>query len=151
MSDVILEVRDLHTHFFLRRGVLKAVHGVSFSLHRGEVLGLVGESGCGKSLTALSVMRLLPKGGARTVRGQVLLGGEDILHKSPGEMREIRGRRMSMILQDPQTSLNPVFSVGEQLREAIARRTHAPTREVMQEAVASLRHVDIAAPEQRIA
>ena len=78
-GEVILEVRDLHTHFFLRRGVLKAVDGVSFSLRRGEVLGLVGESGCGKSLTALSIMRLLPKGSARTVEGQVLLGGEDLL------------------------------------------------------------------------
>src|SRR5262245_65614836 len=119
MSDVILEVRDLHTHFFLRRGVLKAVDGVSFSLHRGEVLGLVGESGCGKSVTALSVMRLLPKGGARTVKGEVLLDGENILEHSPAEMREIRGRRLSMVLQDPQTSLNPVFSIGDQLREAI--------------------------------
>src|SRR5512132_4265084 len=124
--DTVLEVRDLHTRFFLRRGVLKAVDGVSFTLRRGEVLGLVGESGCGKSLTALSIMRLLPKGAARTVQGQVLLGGDDLLRKTPREMREIRGRRISMILQDPQTSLNPVFSIGEQLREAIARRTHAP-------------------------
>jgi oligopeptide/dipeptide ABC transporter ATP-binding protein len=151
MSETILEVRDLHTHFFLRRGVLKAVDGVSFSLRRGEVLGLVGESGCGKSLTALSIMRLLPKGAARTVAGEVLLGGEDLLRKSPREMREIRGRRISMILQDPQTSLNPVFSIGEQLREAIRRRRHAPAREIMREAVAALHHVDIAAPEQRIA
>ena len=122
-SDNVLEVRDLVTHFFLRRGVVKAVDGVSFDLKRGEVLGLVGESGCGKSLTALSIMRLLPKGGARTVRGEVCLGGDNILACSRREMREIRGRRISMILQDPQTSLNPVFSVGEQLREAIFRRT----------------------------
>jgi len=151
MNDIVLDVHDLHTHFFLRRGVVKAVDGVSFSLRRGEVLGLVGESGCGKSVTALSIMRLLPKGSARTVRGHVLLGGEDLLAKTPREMREVRGSRISMILQDPQTSLNPVFSIGEQLREAIARRTHAATRTVMREAVASLRHVDIAAPEQRIA
>ncbi len=150
-GEVVLEVRDLHTHFFLRRGVLKAVDGVSFTLRRGEVLGLVGESGCGKSLTALSIMRLLPKGVARTIRGQVLLGGEDLLDKSPRQMREIRGSRISMILQDPQTSLNPVFSIGEQLREAIFRRTHARTADVMRDAVAALRHVDIAAPEQRIA
>jgi oligopeptide/dipeptide ABC transporter ATP-binding protein len=150
-GDVALEVRDLHTHFFLRRGVLKAVDGVSFTLQRGEVLGLVGESGCGKSLTALSIMRLLPKGVARTVRGQVLLGGEDLLDKTRREMRETRGSRISMILQDPQTSLNPVFSIGEQLREAIFRSTRAAKRDVMREAVAALRHVDIAAPEQRIA
>jgi len=149
-EEVVLEVRDLQTYFFLRRGVVKAVDGVSFALRRGEVLGLVGESGCGKSLTALSVMRLLPKGSARTIHGQVLLNGEDILHKTPSEMREIRGRKISMILQDPQTSLNPVFSIGEQLREAIARRTGGRTRDVMREAVEALRRVDIAAPEQRL-
>jgi oligopeptide/dipeptide ABC transporter ATP-binding protein len=149
-NDIVLEVRDLHTHFFLRRGVLKAVDGVSFSLHRGEVLGLVGESGCGKSMTALSIIRLLPRGAARTFRGEVLLGGEDILAKTPREMRDIRGSRISMILQDPQTSLNPVFSIGEQLREAIAHRTHGRTSDVMREAVEALRRVDIAAPEQRL-
>jgi oligopeptide/dipeptide ABC transporter ATP-binding protein len=150
MNDAVLEVRDLQTHFFLRRGVIKAVDGVSFTLHRGEVLGLVGESGCGKSLTALSIMRLLPKGGAETIHGQVLLNGEDILLRSPGEMRDIRGRKISMILQDPQTSLNPVFTVGDQLCEAIHLRSAASKAEVMREAVASLRRVDIAAPDQRI-
>ena len=150
-GDTVLEVRDLHTHFFLRRGVVKAVDGVSFSLKRGEVLGLVGESGCGKSLTALSLMRLLPKGGARTIKGEVLLGGENILQRTPSEMREIRGRRISMVLQDPQTSLNPVFSIGDQLREAIERRRKGASRlEIMKEAVAALRRVEIAAPEQRI-
>src|ERR1041384_1157916 len=150
-GDTVLEVRDLHTHFFLRRGVVRAVDGVSFSLKRGEVLGLVGESGCGKSLTALSLMRLLPKGGARTIKGEVLLDGENILQRTPAEMREIRGRRISMVLQDPQTSLNPVFTVGDQLREAIERRRQgASLSEIMKEAVAALRRVEIAAPEQRI-
>jgi len=149
-TNTILEVRDLKTHFFLRRGVVKAVDGVSFSVQRAEVLGLVGESGCGKSLTALSIMRLLPKGSARTIQGQVLLNGEDILTKSDREMRAIRGRVVSMILQDPQTSLNPVFTIGDQLREAIVRRTHGRNREVMRDAVQALRGVDIAAPEQRI-
>jgi|FEC22Drversion2_1045045.scaffolds.fasta_scaffold00420_30 oligopeptide/dipeptide ABC transporter ATP-binding protein len=150
-GDTVLEVRDLHTHFFLRRGVVKAVDGVSFSLKRGEVLGLVGESGCGKSLTALSLMRLLPKGGARTIKGEVLLGGENLLERTPAEMRAIRGRRLSMVLQDPQTSLNPVFTVGDQLREAIERRRKgASLAEIMKEAVAALRRVEIAAPEQRI-
>ena len=154
-GETVLEVRDLYTHFFLRRGVVKAVDGVSFSLRRGEVLGLVGESGCGKSLTALSLMRLLPKGGAQTIKGEVLLGGENILECTPAEMREIRGRRISMVLQDPQTSLNPVFAIGDQLREALLRRkraplTRAPHAEVMKEAVAALRRVEIAAPEQRI-
>jgi oligopeptide/dipeptide ABC transporter ATP-binding protein len=149
-DDAILDVRDLKTHFFLRRGIVKAVDGVSFDLKRGEVLGLVGESGCGKSLTALSIMRLLPRGGARTVGGEVLLNGENLLTKTPGEMREIRGGKISMILQDPQTSLNPVFTIGEQLREAIVRRTQGRNSEVMREVVETLRHVDISAPEQRI-
>jgi oligopeptide/dipeptide ABC transporter ATP-binding protein len=149
-ADNVLEVRDLVTHLFLRRGVVKAVDGVSFDLRRGEVLGLVGESGCGKSLTALSIMRLLPKGSARTVRGEVRLGGVNILTSSARDMREIRGRRISMILQDPQTSLNPVFSIGEQLREAIYRRTRGRRTDIMKEAVEALRRVEIAAPAQRI-
>jgi oligopeptide/dipeptide ABC transporter ATP-binding protein len=149
-TDVVLEVRDLHTHFFLRRGVVKAVDGVSFSLKRGEVLGLVGESGCGKSLTALSLMRLLPKGGAQTIKGEVLLDGKDILKLGQAEMRAVRGSQISMVLQDPQTSLNPVFSIGDQLREAILRRRRAPRAQVMREAVAALARVEIAAPEQRI-
>jgi oligopeptide/dipeptide ABC transporter ATP-binding protein len=149
-SENVLEIRDLATYFFLRRGVVKAVDGVSLSLRRGEILGLVGESGCGKSVTALSIMRLLPRSTARTVRGEVCLGGENILARSQREMREIRGRRISMILQDPQTSLNPVFSVGEQLREAIFKRTRQRKAEIMKEAVGLLRRVEIAAPDQRI-
>jgi oligopeptide/dipeptide ABC transporter ATP-binding protein len=151
MSDnVVLEVRDLRTWFYLRRGVVKAVDGVSFTLRRGEVVGLVGESGCGKSLTALSIMRLLPRGGARTVGGQVLLHGTDLLTLSPAEMRAVRGRRISMVLQDPQTSLNPVFTVGEQLREAIVHRVGRHGGDVMGEAAEALRRVEIAAPEQRL-
>ena len=149
-GEHVLEIRDLATYFFLRRGVVKAVDGVSLNLRRGEILGLVGESGCGKSVTALSIMRLLPKSSARTVRGEVRLGGENILTRSQRDMREIRGRRISMILQDPQTSLNPVFSVGEQLREAIFRRTRRRKPEIMKEAVELLRRVEIPAPDQRI-
>jgi oligopeptide/dipeptide ABC transporter ATP-binding protein len=149
-GEIILDVRDLHTHFFLRRGVVKAVDGVSFSIRRGEVLGLVGESGCGKSVTALSIMRLLPQGGARIVQGQVLLNGENLLTKTLREMQKIRGGEISMILQDPQTSLNPVFTIGEQLREAIFHRTGGRKADVMREAVAALRRVEIAAPEQRL-
>jgi oligopeptide/dipeptide ABC transporter ATP-binding protein len=149
-GETVLEVRDLHTHFFLRRGVVKAVDGVSFSLRRGEVLGLVGESGCGKSLTALSVMRLLPKGSARTIKGEVLLDGDNILDRTPEEMRAIRGRRISMVLQDPQTSLNPVFTIGEQLREAIVRGRRRARSEVVRLAAGALRRVEISAPEQRL-
>ena len=149
-SAPVLEVRNLHTHFFLRRGVVKAVDGVSFSLGRGEVLGLVGESGCGKSLTALSILRLLPKEAARTIEGSVLLDGEELLAKTPGEMREVRGQRIAMILQDPQTSLNPVFSIGNQLHEALARRPDDTGRSLRERAVDVLRRVRLAAPEQRV-
>ncbi len=150
VSAPVLEVRNLHTHFFLRRGVVKAVDGVTFSLRRGEVLGLVGESGCGKSLTALSILRLLPQAAARTIEGSVLLDGEDLLTKSPREMRAVRGRRIAMILQDPQTSLNPVFSIGNQLHEALARRPDDSGRSLKERAVDVLRRVRLAAPEQRV-
>jgi len=149
-DNIVLEVRDLHTHFFLRRGVVKAVDGVSFTLRRGEVLGLVGESGCGKSVTALSLLRLLPKAAARTVQGEVLLEGEDILTKSGREMREIRGRKIAMILQDPQTSLNPVFTIGNQLREAIVKHLRLQGAAAAKWAVEALRKVKLAAPEQRM-
>ncbi|NKB55416.1 MAG: ATP-binding cassette domain-containing protein [Alphaproteobacteria bacterium] len=149
-GETVLEVRDLHTHFFLRRGVVQAVDGVSFSLRRGEVLGLVGESGCGKSVTALSLLRLLPKDAARTVRGEVVLDGENLLDKSDREMRQIRGQKIAMILQDPQTSLNPVFTIGDQLQEAVARQNGAGRGSVMQRVVDVLRRVKLAAPEQRI-
>ncbi len=149
-SAPVLEVRNLHTHFFLRRGVVKAVDGVSLSLRRGEVLGLVGESGCGKSLTALSILRLLPKGAARTVEGSVRLDGEELLDKTDREMRAVRGQRIAMILQDPQTSLNPVFTIGNQLREALARRPGNGGGGLRDRAVEALRQVRLAAPEQRL-
>lgn len=149
VGDIVLEVRDLHTHLFPRRGVVKAVDGVSFTLRRGEVVGLVGESGCGKSLTALSILRLLPEPVARTVQGQVLLDGDDLVVKSKREMRQIRGRRIAMILQDPQTSLNPVFTIGNQLREALAQQA-TNGRNIRERAVEALRKVKLAAPEQRV-
>jgi oligopeptide/dipeptide ABC transporter ATP-binding protein len=140
----------LATHFHLRRGVVRAVDGVDFDLFPGEVLGLVGESGSGKSLTALSIMRLLPRGSARIVSGEVALDGEDLLAKTPSEMRAIRGQAISMVLQDPQTSLNPLFTIGNQLREAIVRRLGPGRARADAEAVQALRRVEIAAPEQRI-
>ena len=109
IGDVVLEVHDLHTHIFTRWGVVRAVDGVSFYLRQGETLGIVGESGCGKTMTALSLLRLVPRPGGRIVQGKIVLEGENLLEKSDNEMRHIRGRRISMILQDPQTSLNPVF------------------------------------------
>jgi ABC-type dipeptide/oligopeptide/nickel transport system ATPase component len=104
IGDVVLEVEDLHTYCFTRWGVVKAVDGVNFALRQGETLGIVGESGCGKSMTALSLLRLTPQPVARIVQGRILLQGENLLDKSDNEMRHIRGQRLSMILQDPQTS-----------------------------------------------
>jgi peptide/nickel transport system ATP-binding protein len=115
-KDIVLEVKDLHTYFFNRRGVTKAVDGVSFSVREGETLGIVGESGCGKTMTALSLLRLIPKPAARIVSGEILLDGEDLVSLSDKDIRQVRGRKISMILQDPQTSLNPVFTIGMKQR-----------------------------------
>src|SRR5262245_4360657 len=139
IGDVVLEVEDLHTYFFTRLGVVKAVDGVSFSLRQGETLGIVGESGCGKTMTALSLLRLVPKPAARIVQGKILLQGENLLDKSENEMRQIRGSRISMILQDPQTSLNPVFTIGNQLIEALKTHHEGRTRELVQRAIDALR------------
>src|SRR5215471_3126654 len=141
IGDVVLEVEDLHTYCFTRMGVVKAVDGVSFSLRQGETLGIVGESGCGKTMTALSLLRLVPQPAARIVQGKILLQGENLLDKSDNEMREIRGRRISMILQDPQTSLNPVFTIGNQLIEAIKTHHGDGRRSLVRRAIESLRQM----------
>ena len=116
MTPPVVDVRDLRTHIVTRWGTVRAVDGVSFAIGEGETLGLVGESGSGKSMTCLSLVRLVPRPAARILGGQVLLDGLDILTRSEDEMREIRGRRIGMILQDPMSSLNPVFSIGMQVR-----------------------------------
>jgi oligopeptide/dipeptide ABC transporter ATP-binding protein len=151
IGDVILEVEDLHTYCFTRFGTVKAVDGVSFSLRQGEVLGIVGESGSGKTMTALSLLKLTPRPAARIVKGAIRLEGEDLVPKSEQEMRQIRGRRISMILQDPQTSLNPVFTVGNQLMEAIEIQ-HSDERKpsLVKRAVEGLKQVKVAAPERRV-
>ena len=150
IGDVVLEVEDLHTYFFTRLGVVKAVDGVSFSLRQGETLGIVGESGCGKTMTALSLLRLVPKPAARIVQGKILLQGENLLDKSENEMRQIRGSRISMILQDPQTSLNPLFTIGNQLIEALKIHHEGRARELVQRAINALKQVRVAAPERRV-
>ena len=150
IGDVILQVEDLRTYFFTRLGVVKAVDGVSFSLRQGETLGIVGESGCGKTMTALSLLRLVPQPAARIVQGKILLQGENLLDKSENEMRQIRGRRISMILQDPQTSLNPVFTIGNQLIEAIKNYNKDRARELVRRAINALKQVRVAAPERRV-
>ena len=128
IGKVILEVKGLRTHLFTKRGVVKAVDGVDFYLREGETLGIVGESGSGKSMTALSVLRMEPKPAGRIVSGEIWLDGENLLEKSEEEMRAIRGRRISLILQDPQTALNPVFTIGDQVREAIRIHNRADNR-----------------------
>src|SRR6266446_1983196 len=114
----LLEVKNLKTHFATRAGLVRAVDDVSLYLDRGELLGLVGESGCGKSMTALSIMRLVAAPG-RIVAGEILFDGKNLLQLSNAEMRAVRGNDIAMIFQDPMTSLNPVFSVGEQIAEAL--------------------------------
>jgi oligopeptide/dipeptide ABC transporter ATP-binding protein len=150
VSAVVLDVRDLHTYLYTRWGVVRAVDGVSFTLREGETLGLVGESGSGKTMTALSLLRLLPEPAGRIVKGQILLDGEDLVPKTQREMRKVRARKISMILQDPQTSLNPVFTAGNQLIEAL-RTLHAEGRRgLWRRAEDALRRVRVAAPEQRM-
>ena len=149
-NDTILEVKDLYTYIFTRSAVVKAVDGISFNLRKGETLGIVGESGCGKTMTALSLLRLVPQPAGRIVGGQIVLNGEDILQKSDDEMRDVRGRQISMILQDPQTSLNPVFTIGNQLREALGIAHHENKRSMLGRAVDALRSVNVAAPERRL-
>jgi oligopeptide/dipeptide ABC transporter ATP-binding protein len=144
----LLEVKNLQTHFQTRAGVVRAVDGVSFHLERGELLGLVGESGCGKSVTALSIMRLVaPPGGI--VGGEVLFDGEDLLKLSESKMRAIRGDDVAMIFQDPMTSLNPVFKVGEQIAEALRLHRGMNRKQAREAAVAAMREVSIPDPERR--
>jgi oligopeptide/dipeptide ABC transporter ATP-binding protein len=150
MGDVLLEVRDLKTHFYTEDGVVPAVDGVSFSLNRGETLGIVGESGSGKSVTSLSVMRLIPYPAGKIIDGEILFEGENLLDKTDEEMRRIRGNEISMIFQEPMTSLNPVFTVGDQIMEAIILHQNVGHRQALDRAIEMLRLVGIPAPERRI-
>ncbi|MER9420623.1 ABC transporter ATP-binding protein [Mesorhizobium sp. M0306] len=147
--DVLLDVQDLETHFYGEESVTRALGGISFQVKKGETLGVVGESGCGKSVTALSILRLLPKLTARTV-GEVRFQGGDLLELSDREMRQIRGNRVAMIFQEPMTSLNPVYTVGRQIAEAFQIHTNASRSEAMAKAEEMLRLVRIADPERRV-
>src|SRR5262245_16696625 len=115
----LLEVKNLRTYFYTEEGVVRAVDGVSYELDEGETLGLVGESGCGKSVSALSILRLIPRPPGRIVEGEILFEGQNLLEVSEEEIRHIRGNRIAMVFQEPMTSLNPVLSIGHQLTEAI--------------------------------
>ena len=149
MSQPVLQVKDLKTQFFTDDGVVQAVDGVSFDLHPGETLGIVGESGCGKSVTALSILRLVQEPG-RIVNGQILFRGDDIVTMSDEEVREIRGKDIAMIFQDPLSSLNPVLTVGFQIEEAIEAHRKVPSKMALSRAVELLKQVRIPAAESRV-
>ena len=148
-NDRILDVRNLKTHFMTDRGVVRAVDGVSFSLGRGEILGLVGESGSGKTITSLSILRLVPQPGGRIVEGNIFFKGEDLLQKTEKEMRRIRGNHLTMIPQDPMTSLNPVYRVGNQLSEPFLLHQKIKGPKLIQKVVEILELVRIPSPLQR--
>jgi oligopeptide/dipeptide ABC transporter ATP-binding protein len=149
-GETLLELRDLKTHFYTDEGVAKAVDGVSYVVQRGETLGVVGESGCGKSVTALSVMRLIPDPPGRIVHGSILFEGRNLVDLPAEEMRKIRGNRIGMIFQEPMTSLNPVFTVGDQIVEAVVLHRGVSYEEARGHAVEMLRKVGIPSPESRV-
>ncbi|RVC61530.1 ABC transporter ATP-binding protein [Mesorhizobium sp. M00.F.Ca.ET.038.03.1.1] len=149
-NEVLLEVRDLEAHFYGEESITRALGGISFQVKKGETLGVVGESGCGKSVTALSILRLLPKQSARTVSGEISFQGRDLLKLSEREMREIRGNRIAMIFQEPMTSLNPVYTVGHQIAEAVQIHTRTSRSEAMGRAQELLRLVRISDPERGV-
>jgi peptide/nickel transport system ATP-binding protein len=146
---MVLDVKGLQTVFFTTSGLFRAVDDVSFQVRRGETLAIVGESGCGKSVTALSIMRLVPDPPGRIVGGSVMLEGKDLLTLEETEMRQIRGNRISMIFQEPMTSLNPVMRTGDQITEAVRLHRQMTAREAWDQAVEMLRLVRIPEPERR--
>jgi oligopeptide/dipeptide ABC transporter ATP-binding protein len=146
----VVEVRELRTHLVTRWGTIRAVDGISFSVNEGETLGLVGESGSGKSMTCLSIVRLVPRPAARILGGRILLDGEDLLAKSERDMQAVRGRKVAMILQDPMSSLNPVFSIGMQVREPVAAYHGLRGRRLTERAAALLEAVRIPSPAARL-
>jgi oligopeptide/dipeptide ABC transporter ATP-binding protein len=149
-DDILLDVRDLQTHFHVMDGTVKAVDGVSFSVPRGGTVGLVGESACGKSVTALTIMRLLDIPPAEVVGGEVWFDGREILGIPEEEMRAIRGKDMAMIFQEPLTSMNPVFTVGDQIAEQVKLHLKVSDKEAWERSIEAIRLVGINSPEQRV-
>ncbi len=147
MAERLLEVKGLKTYFYTDEGVIRAVDGIDLVIHKGETVGVVGESGCGKSVTALSVMRLIPQPPGRIIEGQILYNGQDLLKLSSAQMRKIRGKEISMIFQEPMTSLNPVFRIGEQMIEVIRLHQKLNRDRAYSQAVQMLERVHI--PEAR--
>ncbi len=148
-KKLLLEIKDLKTHFFTEDGVVKAVDGVDFEVYQGETLGIVGESGCGKSVTAFSILRLLDYPG-KTIGGEVIFKGENLLKKTEDEMRGIRGKEIAMIFQEPMTALNPVFTVGFQISETLVIHFKISKEEAKKKSVELLKKVGIPIPEQRV-
>jgi len=146
----ILEVKDLRTYFYTRDGVVRSVDGVSFSISEGETLAIVGESGCGKSVTSLSLLRLIPSPPGKIVSGSILFHGKDLLSLSDEEMRDIRGDKISMIFQEPMTSLNPVLTIGRQISEVLELHRHCTKDEARTRILELLKLVNISEPERRI-
>lgn len=149
MSEYLLQVKDLHTSFFTDSGEVKAVNGVSFNLEAGKTLGIVGESGSGKSVTAYSIMQILADTG-KIVSGEVLYKGEDITKWNKKQMQGFRGKKCSIIFQDPMTSLNPVFTIGNQLMEAILLHTDRNKEQAKERAIEMLTLVGVNEPEKRL-
>jgi len=148
-QTTVLEVDDLRTHFFTETGIVKAVDGVSYAVGRGETLGVVGESGCGKSVTALSVMRLVADPPGRIIGGEVRLNGRNLLAIPESEMEAVRGKDVSMIFQEPMTSLNPLYAVGRQIAESVRLHEGLSKKESFDKAIEMLRRVSIPEPERR--
>ena len=148
-KKILLEIKDLKTYFFTEEGVVKAVDGVDFKVYEGETLGIVGESGCGKSVTAFSIMRLLDYPG-KTIGGEIIFKEKDILKKSETEMRHIRGKEIAMIFQEPMTALNPVLTIGFQISESLRMHFNLNKEEASKKAIKLLTKVGIPVPEQRV-
>ena len=149
-NDTLLQVKNLHTVFDTFEGRVKAVEGVSFSINEKEILGVVGESGCGKSVMALSLLRLIPSPPGKIIAGEILFRNTDLLRIAEKEMRKIRGNEISMIFQEPMTSLNPVFTIGDQIAEAIRLHQHVSKKESLEKTVEMLRLVEIPNAEERV-
>ncbi len=150
MNNTVLQIRHLKTYFFTRNGVVKAVDGVSFGLRQGESLCLVGESGCGKTTAALAVLRLVDSPPGRIIDGEILYHGEDLLHCSGKRLRQIRGNRIAMIFQDPQSSLNPVFTVGDQIAEQIKLHLGLKHKPAMEKTLHLMEQVGIPQARERM-
>ncbi len=150
MEDLLLQVKDLKTYFYTDDGVVKAVDGIDFTIKKGETLGMVGESGCGKSVSALSILQLVQDPPGKIINGEIWFKGEDLLKKKSEKMRKIRGNDISMIFQEPMTSLNPVYTIGEQISEAIILHQKLNKEKALKKTIEMLKLVGIPSPEKRV-